>query len=250
MTRCKRFLWILAALCLGALGDGCGTTGSRPTLYPEVRFEVDPVPASVTFRVDALVAGGVQHTFPADMVFTASGPFFFYFENAPPPYSGTFTVCGKPNGNCSPAGASDGNLHVKLFVPGTTEVHEFNAETLVPHIPQVTISSGPISAVTPPTREVRFDLCVPFLTPGTCFTGGDSGLFSKSFTGTLGDASQTHELFGATPSIYFLEGAQDNVDGVFTLDQTGPLFVAQLFIDGILRQTQANTGDVIVTQDL
>jgi hypothetical protein len=235
-----RFRWIVATL-LSTLIGGCGTSGSSPTIYPEVQFEVDPNPAPVTFRVDELVAGGVQHTFPADMVFSATGPFFFYVENAPPPYSGTFTLL------------SGANIHVKLFVPGTTEVHEFNAYTDAPEITEATVSSGPSSGATPATQEIRFDVCVPSLTPGTCFTSGDEGVSSLPFSGSLGDAFQTHLVNAFTPSIYFLQGARDNVDAVMRLSPvTGQTLMVQLFINGALEQTASSSSSdgAIIQKDL
>jgi hypothetical protein len=89
------------------------------------------------------------------------------------------------------------------------------------------------------------------LTPGTCFTEGDSGVFGLPFTATVGDAFQTHLLGSLTPSVYFLEGARESANGVFRLAPvTGQTLVGQLFINGSLRQTQANTEDVVVREDL
>ncbi|MGD0947282.1 MAG: hypothetical protein ABSA52_07605 [Candidatus Binatia bacterium] len=241
MNRRKRFLWIVAVLCLGAVGAGCGTTGSSPTLYQEVQFQVLPSGQS-TFTVNELDVGGVRHTFPAGTSFTASSTFYFYFENAPPPYSGTFTL------------ESGGDVTVKLFITPTNSAKA--SDTTSGPGSTVTVSTGaspssmPATPI-PPTEEVRFDVCVPSLTPGTCFTQGDSGIFGLPFTGTVGDAFQTHLLSGFTPSIYFLEGAQENANGVFRLTPvTGDTLVVQLFINGSLRQTQANTKDVVVKQNL
>jgi hypothetical protein len=242
MTRRKRFLWIVAAVCLGTLGGGCGTTGSKPTLYPEVRFHVEPTGGS-TFTVDEFVVGlasspavTVRHTFPPGTVFTATSGFDFYFENAAPPYTGSFSL------------VSGGNIDVTLTV--SDKLYDDVSTSGVGTTAAVTSSQQPMPTPIAPTQEVRFDVCVPFLTPGTCFTQGDSGLFGKAFSGTLGDVYQTHGLNGSTPSIYFLEGAQENASAVFRLVQTGPMFVAQLFINGTLRQTHANTQDVIIRQDL
>jgi hypothetical protein len=232
------FLWVVAAL-LGTLNCGCGTSGSEPTLYPEVQFEVDPVPAAgpVTFRVEELVAGGVRHTFPADTVFTATAPFFFYFENAPPPYSGTFTVL------------SGGNITVTLFLPGPTEARHLPGIEVAPGV--TTVSSGTMSAVVPPTQEIRFDVCVQSLTSGPCFTGGDPG-GPAPFSGSVGDALQTHQVNGYTPSIYFLEEAQDNANGVFYFTPaSGQTLVVQLLINGALEETgSSNTTDAVRIQHI
>ena len=241
MNRRKRFLWIVAVVCLGAVGGGCGTTGPEPTLYPEVQFQVHPSGQS-TFTVKELDLGGVRHTFPAGTSFTATSTFYFYFENAPPPYSGTFTL------------ESGGDITVFLLVTptGNPEV----SDTASGPGSTVTVSTGvspsPMPATPiPPTEEVRFDVCVPLLTPGTCFTEGDSGVFGLPFTATVGDAFQTHLLGSLTPSVYFLEGARESANGVFRLAPvTGQTLVGQLFINGSLRQTQANTEDVVVREDL
>jgi hypothetical protein len=241
MMRRRWFLWIVAAV-VGTLNGGCGTTGSAPVLYPEVRFRVQPVGQS-TFSVDELDAGGVQHTFPEGTTFTATSFFDFYLENAQPPYSGTFTLVPPLSGD----------ITVTLFVPGTTEVQEFTDQTSAAlGITQVTVSSGPSSAATPPAQDIRFDLCVPSSTgSGACVVSGDAGVSGLPFSGSVGDAFQTHLLNGFTPSIYFLEGARDSVDAVFRLaPTTGQVLVARLFINGALQQTQSNTDNVIIQQDL
>jgi hypothetical protein len=241
MVTRNRFLWIVAVVYLGAPGGGCGTTGSRPTLYPEVQFQVHPSGQS-KFTVNELDVGSVRHTFPAGTSFTVTSTFYFYFENAPPPYSGTFTL------------EDGGDIEVALLVtpggnPGVSDTASGPGTT-------VTVSTGGSPSPTfatpiPPTQEVRFDVCVPSLTPGTCFTEGDSGIFGLPFSGSVGDASQTHQLNGLTPSIYFLEGAQDSVNAFFRLTPTtGQRLVAQLFINGTLEQTQSDTGDVLIKQDL
>ena len=212
--------------------DGC-------PVYPEVRFRVQPVGQS-TFSVDELDAGGVQHTFPEGTTFTAISAFDFYFENAPPPYTGTFSLL---NG---------GDITVTLFVPGTTEVHEFTGETSAAlGITQVRVSSGPTSPAIPAPQEIRFDVCVPLASSATCSTTGDAGVFGLPIIGSVGDASETHLLNGFTPSIYFLEGAQDSVNAVFRLaPTTGQTLVARLFINGALEQTHSGINDVIIRQDL
>jgi hypothetical protein len=250
-----RFLWIVAAL-LSTLNGGCGTSGSRPTLYPEVSFVVQPSgPAEFTAE---LMANGVTHTFsdPASpdgtLHFKVTTLFTFFFEDAAPPYQGIFTLQGGER------------IDVTLTVPGQLSAGPFPTcgvgSTLT--LPSGRCEPGPLNATpgTPParpaTQEIRFDVCVPLVTPGACFTSGDVGI-DKSYTGSVGDASQTHLLSGTTPSIYFLEGAQDNVNAIFRLTQvTGDTLVVQLFIDGALEQTDSKTGSsatsdgVHIRQDL
>ena len=238
-----RFLWIAAAL-LGTLNGGCGESGSRPTLYPEVQFQVQPAGQS-TFTVGELVAGGVRHTFPADMVFTATAPVFFFLENAPPPYSGTFTL--KEGGDITvTVSVSPGGI------PSATDTTSGPEST-------VTVSAAVSPGATPTTpspatEEIRFDVCVPSLTPGTCFTGGDEGTPGIQFSGTLGDASLTYETVGITPTIYFFEGAQDSINANLRLVQvTGnDRLVVQLFINGALEQTDSSSSSdgVHMRQDL
>jgi len=195
------------ALILAAVNNalnGCG--GSL--VHPEVLFQVQPIGLS-TFSVDELDAGGVQHTFPEGTTFTAVSSFDFYLENAAPPYTGTFTL------------VSGGDIVVTLFVRGPTEAHAFIGETSASSgITQVKVSSGPTSPATPAPQEIRFDVCVPLPTSATCSTTGDAGVFGLPIIGSVGDASETQLLNGVTPSIYFLESAQDSVNAVFRLAPT------------------------------
>jgi hypothetical protein len=98
---------------------------------------------------------------------------------------------------------------------------------------------------------VRLDVCAPSTGATACSTASDPGTFGVEFTGTLGDLFTSHPLSGSAPSIYFLEGARDSVNAVFTrLSITGDLLLVHLYIDGQLRQTQAGTGDVVIREDL
>jgi hypothetical protein len=246
-----RFLWIIAAL-LSTLNGGCGTSGSAPTLYPEVSFAVQPSGAA-EFTAE-LMDNGVTHTFsdPASpdgtLHFKVTTIFTFFLENAAPPYQGVFTLQGGEG------------IDVTLTVPGQPGAGPFPTcgvgSTLT--LPSGQCEPGPLNATPgtpsalPATQEIRFDVCVPSLTPGTCFTSGDVGI-DRAYSGSVGDPFQTHVLSGTTPSIYFLEGAQDSVNGVFTLASvTGDTLVVQLFIDGALEQTgsSATSNGVRIRQDL
>jgi hypothetical protein len=182
------------------------------------------------------------------MTFTGTSSFDFYFENAPPPYSGTFTVTG------------GGNVAVTLTVTGQKSVGPLETSDGEPLV----VESGSLTpGITPgpPRQEIRFDVCVPSVTAGTCFTSGDAGIPGLFFSGSISDASITHSLvlnavtraLPTTPSIYFLEGAQDSVNAVFRLAVvTGQTLVVQLFIDGALEETgsSATSDGVHIRRDL
>ena len=85
MRAARRSTICLAALLAGVL-TSCGTSGTNPTLFPEVRFEVSPATqGTATFMVESLTSGGIKYDLPPDAVFTATAPFSFLLENAPPP---------------------------------------------------------------------------------------------------------------------------------------------------------------------
>lgn len=211
---------------------GCGTSGSDPTTFPEVRFRVRP---SGTARFTAeLITHGVKHSFPSGTVFTANSDFDFYLEGAAPPYGGTFTL----------APDSPGNLEVVLTVTG------FSDQTVTADVAHPAVV-GTVTAASPPSLEVRFHLCLPLADFSSCFGPSDPGLFGVAFSGSVGDTLNTHLVFGRTPSIYYLEGARDTANGVFALlPSTGQSLVAQLFINGQLRQTASGPHDVLLKENL
>lgn len=231
-------LRILVTVGFGLWLAGCGTSGPQPVLFPEIHFQVQPTGQSV-FTAE-LEVGGVLHKFsdpaqPDGMLhFTATSNFNFFVEKAPPPYAGKFTLKG---GN---------DLVVTLSVTGqTTQTGQTSG------VGTTTVVGSFSDTLPPPALEVRFDVCVPSLTPGTCFGSGDSGVFGPTFQGNVGDSAQTHLLNAAVPSIYFLENAAESVNGVFTLIPfTGQDLLAQLFLNGALKQTQSGSEDVIIRQDL
>ncbi len=225
---------------------GCGESGSQPVLFPEIQFVVglapcevgQPCPAQAQVMAE-LEVGGVSHKVPSPLLVTSN--FQLLAENAAPPYAGKFTLVPPQQ-----AGAPVRDVQVKLIVTGQTTQTGFSSGVGVPAIVGAFTGTLP-----PPAEEVRFDVCVPLLTPGTCFGAGDSGVFGVPFQGTIGDAAQTHLLSTAVPSIFFLENAVDTVNGIFTLIPfTGQELVAQLFINGAFKQTQSGTHDVIIRQDL
>ncbi|MFI5398151.1 MAG: hypothetical protein ACHQ9S_21660 [Candidatus Binatia bacterium] len=228
-------LYVICTSALAAiLAVGCGTTGSAPTTFPEVRFKVLPH-AGATFTA-VLVAGGVQHTFPA--AFTATAEFDFILENAAPPYGGTFTL------------VEGAEIDVTLSVKGApTDLGPIKIDAINSPVDIGTVTPTPSPT---PSLEVRFDVCTPSGTNPSCLTpGGDAGVFGQGFNASVGDAFDTHLVGGAilptAPSIIFLDGARDSVHGVFALQpSTGQTLIARLYVNGELKETGADTGDVVI----
>lgn len=220
---------------IAILGVGCGgTSGSRPTALPEVRFRVRP--SGLTRFTAVMVTNGVTHDFPGT-VFTVSSDFDFYFENTAPPYGGTFTVEPDDHGNF-------GDIEVILSVTGQTE-QTVSADRTT-HAAVV----GTVTAGVAPSLEVRFETCVP-LPPSTACSAVDDPVFGLPMSATLGDPFTTRLLFTTAPSIYYLDGVRDSVHGVFALEPSnGYKLVAKLFINNQLQQTQSGDGDVILKHNL
>lgn len=220
---------------------GCGQSGSDPVVYPEVRFEVRPAGQS-TFRVDSLIGGGVSHASVTGQDFIAVGPFDFVLENAAPPYQGIFTL------------VSGDQITVTVTVMSITGQTQVSDATAPGKPTAMVLTGGPAPSMTPGpgNPEVRFDVCAPLRDGTSCSTMDSTvGSFGVLFTGTLGDPFISHLLSGTTPTIYFLEGPRDTVNGVFTRQPpVGALLLAQLFINGTLKQSGASVNDVVLKQDL
>lgn len=234
---------LLVACALWAAG--CGTSGSNPPVLPEVQFVVGPQKsgAPVTFTA-SLFAGGISHTFPPDMAFTTNGPFNIFLEGASMPYGGSFA---RP--------ADSGDITVQETIVTETGVDQITTQAFTTGTDPVTVvipQGAPVPTTpVPPNPEVRFDVCVPSTAgQASCYAGGDSGVPGIAFNGSVGDAFFTHLVLGTTPSMYFLEGARDSVNGVFRANTAGQQLLVQMFIDGQLKETESGTGDVVVRKDL
>ncbi len=238
--------WILLVACV-LCAVGCGQSGSNPPILPEVQFLVglQNTVAPVTFTA-SVFTGEIVHTFPPGLAFTTGGPFSIFLEGASMPYGGTF------------ARAMDsGDITVQeTIVPGAAAGGggQVTAKAFTTSTDPVSVVL-PVGAPTPtmpvaPNPEVRFDVCVPTAGQSSCYTVGNSGTAGLGFNGSLGDAFFTHITVGFTPSIYFLEGARDTVNGVFRAGTAGDVLLVQLFINGELKETESGTGDVILRQDL
>jgi hypothetical protein len=243
---------------------GCGQTGSDPPLLAEVRFAVLPA-GQASFRVDALSGGGASYASVIGKPFTATAAFDFVIENAMPPYEGMFTlipVCSNNQAPCSTdsdcpaAGSCDlGGQQITVtltaffltgqIVTGQTQV----SDATRPGKTTAIVSIGRPQPVVPSDPEVRFDLCVPLPGKTSCSTTTGDGTFGVLFTGSLGDPFVSHLTSGATPTIYFYQAPRDNINAVF-MPVTDVLLTAQLLINGEVKQTQASTNDVIISEDL
>jgi hypothetical protein len=277
---------LLTVMCGGGLmvttTAGCGTSGSEPVLFPEVRFEVSPVAGAqppFQFVVERFVIGGVLHTDLSGTTFTSTDVFRFVFENAPPPYTGTFRQVG---------GAA---IRVHLLQEGTgiettqmTSGNQIQCGSPTSSDPACIVNPsifGPQpTRITLPNPEVRFDVCAPLVASVSCLMtrvcsnnpvqpcatdadcpGGtcspDPGRFNVQFNGVIGDPFVTYLLgIGSstvnapafTPAIYYFEGASQTVNAVFT-PFIGTLAV-QFFINGQLSQNGTGGGSIVFEQDL
>jgi hypothetical protein len=221
---------------------GCGTTGSDPILFPEVRFDVLPS-GQATFTVDALSGGGESYASVIGQQFTATAPFHFALENAGQPLMGAFSV--------NPT--SGDQITVTLTViSGLSQTQVSDATG--PGKPTARVSIPTTAAgVTPPpgNPEVRFDVCAPLPGRTTCSATTGNGTFGALFTGSFGDPFISYLTNGATPTIYFYRAPQSNINAVLTrLPVTGALLAVQLLVNGELKQTEVGSGEVIISQDL
>jgi len=273
MKRVFPFLLAIVIVILVAAA-GCGTSGSSPILYHEVRFQVEPANSGIgqaTFSVISLNADGVPFGFANGTTFTTTGAFNFYLDGAAPPYSATFVQQG------------DAPILVSVFIDRNL-VSGDNVSTG----PGSTVTVGPIDLGTPGPPApagplVRFDVCAPFPGLGTCSTTNptdlppgkqgtcsgspstfcstdpaamdcpspqtcitvSAGTFGVPYNGSIGDSFMSHLLESdssrQTPAIYFLQDARDTANGIFG-SISGQFLQGQLFIDNQLQETKSGGG--------
>jgi hypothetical protein len=224
---------VALALC------GCGESGSDPPQSPEARFVIQPT-GQVTFRVDSLIGGGVNHTSLVGQQFTTTSAFSIVLESAAAPFGGSFTL------------VSGAQITVTLAVISgiaQTQVSDF-ATTL--GATATVVIGGPLPVMPGPGNpEVRFDICAPLSGQVACSITTGTGAFGVQFSGTIGDRFTSYVVSGATPSIFFFEAPKENVNAVFARQpMTGDLLVVGLSVNGQPVKTQADTGDVVLREDL
>jgi hypothetical protein len=113
---------------------------------------------------------------------------------------------------------------------------------------------APSGAPGPSNPEVRFDVCAPLPGDLNCATMQDPpgiGTFGVVFSGSIGDEIFSHMTGGTTPTIYFYQAPQENINAVFTRQPfTGDILQGQLYINGALQQTVGSDHNVVIKQDL
>jgi hypothetical protein len=222
----------------------CGTSGHDRPQYPEVRFQIEPVGGGggdFRFLLDALFINDRYETYLTGTEFAATGPFHIVLENAQPAYGARFT-----RGDGSP------DVNVTLSVVSASNQTSVTDSTLAAKdTATVAIGGLPPDPNDRETSEVRFHVCVPSPDRDACFSDTGSGTPGIPFTGTIGDAFSSHLINGTTPSVYFLQNAQDTVNAAITrLGSTGPALRVELYIDGTLEDIDTGSGDLIFREDL
>lgn len=235
---------VLVTLALG----GCGQTGSDPPYLPEVLFQVRPA-GQATFRVDSLIGSGVSYTSVIGQEFTATSGFNFVLENACPPFRGSFTLLSGDQITATViviSGGGQTQMSDTATQPGATAIVSAN--------PPQSGCPAPSGTPGPSTPEVRFDFCAPLPGELNCATMQDPpgiGTFGVAFAGSIGDEIFSHMTGGTTPTIYFYQAPQENINAVFMRTPlTGAILQGQLFINGQLQQTMGSSGNVVIKQDL
>jgi hypothetical protein len=250
---------------LGLTVCACGTSGSSPPVLPEVHFLVTPLGSPASFTVGSIVTGGLSHPSIENQEYDdIIGPVDFVVEGANPPYSGTFS---RTLGSSHQIRVELSFVQPRGFVPDIRDTKETSVA-----VDTVTVMSAPGPTPRPPALETRVDLCVPAPGTFTCLTTDptgksavtDPGTPGQPFSGSLGDAFSTHLVAGAvqctsntctnelprSPTIYFLENAQESVIGVFQPLTGGQVVVVRLYLNGVLNQGVAGGENVVVRTDL
>jgi hypothetical protein len=231
---------IVWSIALTTALSACGTSGSKPFFEPEIQFQVTPLGGPTSFRVLALTTSNTVHTFPPDQEFQVNGTFSFFLENATPPWTGTFQRTG------------DNQIMVSLLETANT----MQVKTTTADQDTVVLTLGgsrtPVGTPTAGNPEVRFDACALNVEASTCADAANvpgALLFGRGLNGSVGDPFVTRLMTGTAPAILFVEGVQETAMGVFT--PIGSYSVhAQLYVNGVVADSQFGTGNVILTANL
>ena len=242
-----RFFVAVALAAVAALA-GCGTSGSDPTEFAEVRFIVEPSAGGLAqFTVTSLIDGGLTHPSFTGQQFSITAPFTLALLNAPLPFSASFQQIGTAP------------IAVTSVVSGQSQTGPIPSTG--PNSVVTMQGGGSSSTPIPASPEIYFTVCAPLPGSSSCLTPDDGGIGGIGFSGTVGDAFTTHLLPNAcsttggaqpctaTPSIYFIEDARDSINAVFT-GGTSQTLLVQMFSNGQLRQTKIGTDDLVMREDL
>jgi hypothetical protein len=237
----------------------CGESGSNPVLFPEVRFQVQPVGGQAMFTVPWLASGGVAYTSQGASGLTTTGVFNFAIEGAAPPYSGMFVQMGTTP------------IRVALIVGGASSCNagptvESGSCIVVSNDSTCTVHPAADCDALPPSPnaspEVRFDVCSPLIgepDPTCAATSNPPGRFGVGFNGTVGDFFRSIEVGQpatadpptTAPTMYFLQSPRDQVSGIFRSND-GTLLNGLLLINGVFKQFASGMAgnDVVLTSDI
>jgi hypothetical protein len=230
--------WSISCLTLVLSLSACGDkSGSPAEFFPEVRFLVEPLGGQqgTTFSVNFLASASAMHELQPGRTFTATEPVGFFLENAAPPYAASFTWI-------------DGaEADVALIVAG--ETIQISPVRLGPgNAGSLEISGGdgdPDDLATESGRlEVRLEV---FADPGTLFQGTIGDFFLSYDVGLTVDDDE--RLRPRAPAIIFFEGARETISGVFR-NANGLELTIQLYLDGVLKESDTSKKDAIVSRDL
>jgi hypothetical protein len=226
---------LLPLLFMAAL-SACGRSGKHPEFYPEARFIIEPLggQAGTTFQVEYIADGVSRHVFQDGRTFTATEPVSFFLDNAPPPHGARFTWL------------EGAEADVVLVVSGQTI--QFSPVRLGPSNPTVELKSvdrdGGTLATETDRPEIRLEVSAD---PGTLFQATIGDFFLSYDTGFSIDDEEL--LQPRAPAIIFFENARETVSAVARNANELEITI-DLYVDGILKDSDTARKDAIVKHDL
>jgi hypothetical protein len=199
------------ALCIALLAALAGCTQDpAPTTTAEAQFTVNPGAGDRQFNSVLITAGNASHQIDTPL----QAPYMIFVENATPPVQGIFV----PN---TPTSLAD----VELLFGGETVPRICNPDqspSTCCAAPEgaLCVNSGAAPSPVPVDPEVRFDVTsVPV----------------SFFTGDVGSINQDHLISPAqAPASIYLEGPQENAQGVFTKQDPDAALTVTLYVNGVV----------------
>jgi hypothetical protein len=230
-------------LAMSLVIAACGESGSNPPALPQARFEVLPqAGGSARFEIVDVQAGGLRFTSLAGIPITTLGRFNVFVDNSFGPFGMTIRILDDDpvEVRYGLAGVINDTLVRVVDLPGVDVFVGSAAESLVNARP-----------------EVRVDACAPFPGQTACSPFDGLSLFGAALSGSIGDPEATRLLGRAapdepevsSPSIFFYAKAKRDIAAIIRANDSRFLRV-RLWVDGLLRDEVANTGNVVVKSDL